>query len=325
VIRLSRLTKVFAGQRSPAVDALTLDVAAGHTCVLIGPSGCGKTTTMRMINRLIEPTSGTIEVDGRDVTRMDPVALRRRIGYVIQQVGLFPHMTIAENVRTVPRLLGWPPAKVDDRVDEMLALVGLEPSVYRRRFPRELSGGQRQRVGVARALAGDPPVMLMDEPFGAVDPITRTRLQNEFLKILRGLRKTIVFVTHDIDEALRMGDRIAILRDGRLVQHGAPADILARPADPFVEEFVGADRALKRLGLLTVRDVMTPAAGAPGDDPAISAQSSARDALALLLTVRERSLRVMDGDGRPVGRVSLADLERAVNEGGAERGSETRP
>ena len=310
MIRLRGLTKVFPGQRDPAVRDLTLEIASGQTCVLIGPSGCGKTTTMRMINRLIEPTSGTIEVDGQDVSRLDAVALRRRIGYVIQQIGLFPHMTIAENVATVPRLLGWPAPRTRARVEEMLALVGLEPATYGGRYPRELSGGERQRVGVARALAGDPPVMLMDEPFGAVDPITRTRLQNEFLNILRELHKTIVFVTHDIDEAIRMGDRIAILRDGRLVQEGAPAYILTHPADAFVEEFVGADRALKRLGLLSVREAMTPiGTGEVGGDGArISADANARDALSLMMATGATALAVQ-ADGHVIGRVTLARIQ----------------
>jgi osmoprotectant transport system ATP-binding protein len=264
-----------------------------------------------MINRLIEPTRGRVSIDGRDVSHADPVQLRRAIGYVIQQVGLFPHMTIAENVATVPRLLGWTPARIDARVDEMLALVGLAPRTYRSRYPRELSGGERQRVGVARALAGDPPVMLMDEPFAAVDPITRTRLQDEFLRIFRALGKTIVFVTHDVDEAIRMGDLIAVLRDGRLVQQGTPEDVLRRPADRFVEDFLGADRALKRLGLVHVRDAMT--APAPADVPpvpAVSADATLRDALALLLAAEPASIAVVDGDGRPVGTISLAAVRR---------------
>ncbi|MGH6639423.1 MAG: ABC transporter ATP-binding protein, partial [Polaromonas sp.] len=214
MITLDRLTKTFGASAQSAVDGLSLTINAGEICVLIGPSGCGKTTTMRMINRMVEPDSGRIEVGGRDVTRIDAVELRRSIGYVIQQVGLFPHMTIGENVATVPKMLGWDAPRIAKRVDELLALVGMEPALYRDRFPRELSGGQKQRVGVARALAADPPVMLMDEPFGAIDPITRTRLQDEFLRILRELGKTIVFVTHDIDEAIRMGSRIAILRAG---------------------------------------------------------------------------------------------------------------
>jgi osmoprotectant transport system ATP-binding protein len=237
--------------------------------------------------------------------------LRRRIGYVIQQIGLFPHMTIAENIATVPRLLGWPPSRIAARVDEMLTLVGLDPKAYAGRYPRELSGGERQRVGVARALAGDPPVMLMDEPFGAVDPITRARLQNEFLKILRGLRKTIIFVTHDIDEAIRMGDRIAIMKDGRLVQFGTPDEILARPADQFVGEFVGADRALKRLDLVPVRRVMRAGDGAAGARSAVTIRddATAKDALALLVGSDGASISVVDAAGRVVGVVSLTDLQ----------------
>ncbi|TMH64361.1 MAG: ATP-binding cassette domain-containing protein, partial [Betaproteobacteria bacterium] len=261
MIDLDALTKSFPGAPRPAVDRLTLSIPAGEVCVLIGPSGCGKTTTMRMINRMIEPDAGTIMVEGRNVLHVDPVELRRSIGYVIQQVGLFPHWSIADNIATVPRLLGWEPKRTGARVDELLALVGMEPSQYRHRFPRELSGGQKQRVGVARALAADPPVMLMDEPFGALDPITRAHLQAEFLRILRGLKKTIVFVTHDIDEAIKMGDRIAIMKDGRLVQYATPEAILARPMDAFVDEFVGSDRALKRLALIPAAEVMTDGAG----------------------------------------------------------------
>src|SRR5437667_7310919 len=216
---------------------------------------------MRIINRMIEPDGGTVTVNGRNVMDVDPVTLRRHIGYVIQQIGLFPHWSIADNIATVPKLLGWEDKKIAARVDELLALVGMDPGTYRERFPRELSGGQKQRIGVARALAADPPVMLMDEPFGALDPITRTRLQAEFLRILRGLRKTIVFVTHDIDEAIKMGDRIAIMRDGRLVQYATPEAILARPMDAFVDEFVGSDRALKRLALIPAAEVMTDGAG----------------------------------------------------------------
>lgn len=223
-------------------------MAKGEVCVLVGPSGCGKTTTMRMINRLIEPSGGRILLDGEDVTRAEPVHLRRRIGYVIQNVGLFPHQTIGANVATVPRLLGWDKARVHARVDELLDLVGLDPSVYRDRYPSQLSGGQQQRVGVARALGADPPVLLMDEPFGAIDPITRDRLQNEFLRLQAELHKTVVFVTHDMEEAVKVGDRIAILADGGvLAQYDTPAAILAKPASDFVADFVGADRGLKRL------------------------------------------------------------------------------
>ena len=247
MIRLEHLTKRFPGGHV-AVDDLTLEVDDGELCVLVGPSGCGKTTTMKMVNRLVEPTSGRILLGGEDVTSGDPVLLRRRIGYVIQQVGLFPHQTIAANVATVPRLAGWDRARVEARVDELLALVGLDPATYRERYPHELSGGQRQRVGVARALGADPPVLLMDEPFGAIDPIARDRLQLEFLRLQATLHKTVVFVTHDIDEAVRLGDRIAVLAEGGvLAQHGTPAELLARPANAFVADFVGADRGLKRL------------------------------------------------------------------------------
>jgi osmoprotectant transport system ATP-binding protein len=256
MIELVELTKRFHGMEAPAVDRISLAIPEGEIAVFVGPSGCGKTTTMKMINRLIEPTSGQIILDGEDVTDVDPDQLRRRIGYVIQQVGLFPHQTIATNVATVPHLLGWKSDRIRTRVDELLDLVGLDPSVYRDRYPKELSGGQRQRVGVARALAADPPVLLMDEPFGAIDPITRTRLQNEFLRLQAELRKTIVFVTHDIDEAIKMGDRIAILREGsQIAQFATPEEILTSPADEFVADFVGSGAALKRLNLTRIRDV----------------------------------------------------------------------
>ena len=248
-------TKRYPGAPGPAVDALTLEVPAGEICVLVGPSGCGKTTAMRMVNRMTEISEGDILVGGRSVRDRAPDELRRDIGYVIQQVGLFPHRTIGENIATVPRLLGWDRRRIEARVEELLELISL-PAEMARRYPAQLSGGQRQRVGVARALAADPPLMLMDEPFGAIDPVNRERLQSEFLRLQAELRKTIVFVTHDIDEAIRMGDRIAVLREGgRLAQYASPAELLAAPADPFVEGFVGADRALKRLALQRVRDV----------------------------------------------------------------------
>ncbi len=246
MIRLEQVSKRYGA--SVAVDALSLEVERGELCVLVGPSGCGKTTTMKMINRIIEPTSGRIFLDGTDVTHGNPVQLRRKVGYVIQQIGLFPHQTIATNVGTVPRLLGWDKARVRDRVEELLSLVGLDPAAYGDRYPSELSGGQRQRVGVARALGADPPVLLMDEPFGAIDPITRDRLQNEFLRLQEEVRKTIVFVTHDIEEAVKLGDRIAILAQGGILeQHDTPAEILGNPANEFVADFVGADRGLKRM------------------------------------------------------------------------------
>jgi osmoprotectant transport system ATP-binding protein len=248
-------TKRYPGADSPAVDALSLEVPAGEICVLVGPSGCGKTTAMRMVNRMIDITEGDILLGGRSVREREPAALRRDIGYVIQQVGLFPHRTIAQNIATVPELLGWDRKRREERVRELLELTGLDPELGPR-YPAQLSGGQRQRVGVARALACDPPVMLMDEPFGAIDPINRERLQNEFLRLQERVRKTVVFVTHDIDEAIKMGDRIAVLqRGGKLQQYATPADLLMAPANDFVRDFVGADRALKRLALLRVRDV----------------------------------------------------------------------
>lgn len=258
MIRLENVTKIYSGTTAPAVNDLTMEVPEGETCVLIGPSGCGKTTTMKMINRLIEPSEGRIFVNGNNVMEQDPVELRRDIGYVIQQIGLFPHMTIEDNIAVVPQLKGWDKARTNSRIDELLEMVGLEPATFRKRYPRELSGGQRQRVGVARALAADPPVMLMDEPFGAIDPITRDHLQNEFLRLQRRIKKTIVFVTHDIDEAIKMGTLICILQVGGVLQQlDSPSNLLAQPANAFVADFVGADRGLKRLNLVRVKDVMS--------------------------------------------------------------------
>jgi osmoprotectant transport system ATP-binding protein len=290
----------------PAVDALDLTIEAGKLCVLIGPSGCGKTTTMRMVNRLIEPTSGRIIVGERDVIQADPVELRRHIGYVIQQIGLFPHRTIAENIATVPRLLGWPAQRIRARSEEMLELVGLDPAQYLSRYPRHLSGGQRQRVGVARALAADPPVMLMDEPFGAVDPILRGRLQEEFLAILRRLKKTVILVTHDIDEAIRMGDVIAIMRDGKLVQYDTPDRLLAAPADDFVADFVGADRALRRLSLVRAADAVEP--GGAHDDLRLSGLLSVREVLSALLADGRDAATIIDEEGRALGQITLAAI-----------------
>jgi osmoprotectant transport system ATP-binding protein len=306
MIDIVDLVKQFPGTARPAVDRLTLSIPDGEVCVLIGPSGCGKTTTMRIINRMIEPDAGMVRVDGRDIMRVDTVTLRRSIGYVIQHVGLFPHWTIAENVATVPRLLGWTKARTEARTDELLVMVGMDPSTYRDRFPRELSGGQKQRVGFARALAADPPLMLMDEPFGAIDPITRARLQDEFLKILRALRKTIVFVTHDIDEAIKMGDRIAILKDGALLQYNTPERVLAEPANSFVSAFVGADRALKRLSPIACATVAAPFAGA-APAQSIDGTASLRDALALMLETGEDVLAVRAGD-QWAGVVTLAAI-----------------
>ena len=271
-----------------AVEHLDLQVARGELVCLVGPSGCGKTTIMKMINRLVEPTTGRIVLDGDDVTRVDPVALRRRIGYVIQQVGLFPHQSVGDNVATVPRLLGWDRGRTRARADELLELVGLDPAVYRDRYPAQLSGGQRQRVGVARALAADPPVLLMDEPFSAIDPIARDRLQSEFLRVQAAVRKTIVFVTHDIDEAVRLGDRIAVFRQGGVLeQYDTPAAVLGSPATPFVADFVGADRGLRRLAVTGIDpvDLDSPTVIAPGDSLA-DARRALPDGFALVLDER---------------------------------------
>ncbi|HSJ21758.1 MAG TPA: betaine/proline/choline family ABC transporter ATP-binding protein [Nocardioidaceae bacterium] len=316
-IRLENLSKRFPGQREPAVDDLTLDIPEGEIVILVGPSGCGKTTTMKMINRIIEPTSGRILLDGEDVTDVNPDLLRRRIGYVIQQIGLFPHMTIAENIATVPRLLGWDKRRIAERIDELLETVGMEPGMYRNRYPKELSGGQRQRVGVARAMSADPDVMLMDEPFGAIDPITRERLQNEFLRLQEKIKKTIIFVTHDIDEAIKMGDRIAILRDqSQIAQYDTPERILVNPADDFVADFIGSGASLKRLSLSRVRDVElhdwpTVQEDATHEEVRRKIQESGRSAV-LVLDARRRPLTWVNaehlrrgGAGRPLREIGL--------------------
>jgi osmoprotectant transport system ATP-binding protein len=311
MIAIEGLRKRFPGAASPAVDGISLDVASGEVCVLIGPSGCGKTTTMRMINRMIDPDEGRIAIGGRDIAAVDPVELRRGIGYVIQQVGLFPHLTIAENVATVPRLLGWSAARIAQRVDDLLALVHMDPALYRTRYPRELSGGQKQRVGVARALAADPPLLLMDEPFGALDPLTRAALQDEFLRLLRELAKTIVFVTHDMDEALKLGTRIAVLRDGRVLQYDTPARLLAHPCDAFVESFVGSDRALKRLALMEVAAYVQPLVTS-SEGRRIGLRASLRDALAMLLEGGGQPLVVVDADGGIQGALTLDTIRGAL-------------
>jgi osmoprotectant transport system ATP-binding protein len=295
-------TKRYPGADRAAVDGLTLSVAAGEICVLVGPSGCGKTTAMRMVNRMTPITDGDIVVGGRSVRERDETDLRRDIGYVIQQIGLFPHRTIGENIATVPRLLGWDKRRAAARVEELLDLIGL-PGDMAGRYPAQLSGGQRQRVGVARALAADPPLMLMDEPFGAIDPINRERLQNEFLRLQAELRKTVVFVTHDIDEAIKMGDRIAVMQEGGvLAQYASPAELLMYPANPFVEDFVGADRALKRLALQRVRDVDLWTA------PLVRAGEPTADARAKLDGSDVAIPLLVDADGRPVGWLSERGL-----------------
>ncbi|MEO3789370.1 betaine/proline/choline family ABC transporter ATP-binding protein [Nonomuraea sp. B10E15] len=306
-MELRSLTKHYPGQPAPAVDNVTLDIPAGELVVFVGPSGCGKTTTMKMINRLVEPTSGEIRIGGQDVLSLDPDQLRRHIGYAIQQVGLFPHQTIAQNIGLVPNLLGWTADRISARVDELLSLVNLEPSAFRDRYPRQLSGGQQQRVGVARALAADPPVMLMDEPFGATDPITREHLQNEFVKLQKQLRKTIIFVTHDFEEAIKLGDRIAVLREGsHIAQYDTPAAILADPADDYVASFIGQDATLKRLALMRVSDV--PATGSPAGPglPRVSADASLREALDTMIA------HGADSCATPAGVLTYSALCEAV-------------
>jgi len=305
-IRLENLSKRFPGQQEPAVEDLSMEIPKGEIVILVGPSGCGKTTTMKMINRIIEPTSGRIFLDGEDVTKVNPDHLRRRIGYVIQQIGLFPHQTIADNIATVPKMLGWEKKRISDRVDELLEMVGMDAGRYRDRYPKELSGGQRQRVGVARAMSADPDVMLMDEPFGAIDPITRDRLQNEFLRLQEEIKKTIIFVTHDIDEAIKMGDRIAILKEqSRIAQFDTPERILVNPADDFVADFIGRGASLKRLSLSRVRDVelhQWPTAS----------EGSSQDEIRRVLGDSDRSaVLILDAQKRPLRWVTADHLNRA--------------
>jgi osmoprotectant transport system ATP-binding protein len=302
-ILLDAVTKQYSGQARPAVDNVTMEIPAGEIVMLVGPSGCGKTTTMKMINRLIEPTSGRIFIGEDDVTQRDPDELRRHIGYVIQGAGLFPHLTVRDNISIVPRLLKWDKQRITARVDELLDLVSLDPVQYRDRYPRELSGGQQQRVGVARALAADPPVLLMDEPFGAVDPITRQRLQDELLRLQDELRKTIVFVTHDFDEAVKLGDRIAILQVGsEIVQYDTPEQILNNPANDFVRSFVGHGAALKQLTLTRVRDVELHEAAVAriGGDPA--------EAIRAARAIGREHVIVLDDQDRPQRWLSVEEL-----------------
>ncbi|MEF3117443.1 betaine/proline/choline family ABC transporter ATP-binding protein [Streptomyces chrestomyceticus] len=312
MIRFEHVTKSYA-DGTTAVDDLSFEVAEGELVTLVGPSGCGKTTTMKMVNRLIEPTAGHIYLDGVDISTIDPVALRRRIGYVIQQVGLFPHKTVLDNTATVPHLLGWPRKKARDRAAELLDLVGLDPAQYGDRYPDQLSGGQRQRVGVARALAADPPVLLMDEPFGAVDPVVREHLQTEFLRLQSTLHKTVLFVTHDIEEAVRLGDRIAVYGTGRVEQFDTPATVLGAPATPYVAEFVGADRGLKRLSVTPIEtgDLEQPPVVRLDDDAARAAARLDEEGAAWAV--------VLDADGGLHGWVSAAGLKAAG--GGTETGA----
>ncbi len=307
MIEMKEVTKVYPGQTTPAVNKVTLSIPDGETCVFVGPSGCGKTTTMRMINRMIGVTSGAILIDGKDISLSDPDQLRMGIGYVIQQIGLLPHRTVADNVAIVPRLYGWDRERIRVRVDELLNMVGLDPDANRDKYPSQLSGGQMQRVGVARAMAVDPPIMLMDEPFGAVDPIARTNLQDEFHRLQQQMKKTICFVTHDINEAIKMGDRIAIYNDGVLVQYGTPEEILTYPINDFVSDFIGHDRLVKKLSLFRAEKVCAPVRCTVGDrelDPSALAQK-----------LRDHQADVcfyLDASGAAVGLLAAADLKDGV-------------
>ena len=323
MIRLEHVSKGFTGGAN-AVGDLSLDIPDGQTCVLIGPSGCGKTTTLRMINRLIEPDAGRILVDGQDTHGVDPARLRLRMGYVIQNTGLFPHMTVGDNVGTVPRLWNWDKPRINARVDELLELVGLEPREFRHRYPHQLSGGQKQRVGFARALGADPPILLMDEPFGAVDRITRERLQREFISIQRSMRKTVVFVTHDIDEAVMVGDRICLLQmQAKIAQYDTPEAILTRPASPYVAEFLGRERLVRRMSVVTIdRSTLEGASGRPpSDEPRVALGSTLTEALAAALTSPTERAAVFDGDryaGEFTATSLLESLRRASAVGGDE-------
>ena len=310
MIKLEGLTKVFPGQEIPAVKDLNLDINEGDVCVLVGPSGCGKTTTMKMINRLYEPTGGKIYIRGEDALKMDPIKLRLDIGYVIQEIGLFPHMTIEENIATVPNEQEWPKNKVREKVAEIMTLVGLDPEIFKDRYPAALSGGQRQRVGVARAMVSNPPIMLMDEPFGAVDPITRARLQNEFLRIQERMSKTIVFVTHDIDEAIKMSDTIAVMREGELVQHATPGDLLSAPADEFVSNLVGRNRSIKRLHLIRISEILDEVDRTkplPEDTKTEEIEKQLDDS-------DIRAVMVVDKDNKLKGIIGINDLKRKSGE-----------
>ena len=318
-IRFEHVSKQFARNGKYAVQDYSLEIEAGKFVVLLGPSGCGKTTTLKMVNRLYEPTSGAIYLDETDIYQLNVTALRRQIGYVIQQIGLFPHMTVAHNIAVVPELLGWSRSKINSRVDELLALVDLPPAEYRNRYPSQLSGGQQQRVGVARALAGDPKVILMDEPFGAIDAITRAGLQTELLNLQRQLKKTVLFVTHDVDEALCLADKIVVMRTGRIVQYDTPFNILTQPANDFVYELVGADDMVRQLGLLRVETAMKalPANYEPADRPTIELDDDLRHALSVLLQTGSAKLTVLR-QTTPVGTLSLENIRASTesrNEG----------
>src|SRR3989440_7754753 len=318
-IAFEEITKQYEGTAKPAVDAVTFELQEGTTCMLVGTSGSGKTTLLRMVNRLIEPTSGAILIDGKNVLEENPIELRRRIGYVIQQVGLFPHMNIAENIRVTAEIAGgWSKQRLNSRVDELLDLVGLPPAEYRKRFPRQLSGGQQQRVGLARALATDPAILLMDEPFGALDAITRARMQDELVRIQRNVRKTILFVSHDIEEAFKLGDMIAVLHDGQLMQLGTPVELLAQPSNEYVRKLVGADSILRQLQYLPVTDALD---GKPeavssahwGDIPTSSSDATFLQAMLKLLETNAPALAVQNKDTQEsLGYITLASINHEI-------------
>ncbi|HEY9623336.1 MAG TPA: ABC transporter ATP-binding protein [Crinalium sp.] len=313
-IQFDNVSLRFPGAARPAVDRCSLAVESSKLVVILGPSGCGKTTLLKMVNRLYEPTSGKIYLNGTDIRQLKVTTLRQQIGYVIQQSGLFPHMTVAQNVAVVPNLLKWPRPRTQARIDELLTLVKLSPEEYRDRFPAQLSGGQQQRVGLARALAGDPQVMLMDEPFGAIDAITRTSLQDEILRLQRQLKKTILFVSHDVEEALRLGDRILILNNGQVVQYDTPFNILTRPANAFVSDLMGADDIVRQLGLLRVETAMmgTPSNYVHNGNPTIAPEDNLRDALSLILRTGASALTVLN-NGSPVGVLTLEHIRDSAN------------
>ncbi|MDP9355512.1 MAG: ABC transporter ATP-binding protein [Chloroflexota bacterium] len=310
------VSKAFSGAPRPAVDDVSLRVEPGRFVVLLGPSGCGKTTLLKLVNRLYEPTRGRITVDGTDIHALPAPALRRRIGYVIQQSGLFPHLRVSENIAVVPKLLKWDKTRIAERVDELLDLVGLPPAEYRRRYPSQLSGGEQQRVGLARALAADPSTLLMDEPFGALDAITRARLQDELRRIHARFRQTVLFVTHDIEEAVRLADEIVVMREGRVVQFASPMRIVMEPANAFVAHLVGAEDVLRRLSLVSISEALTPLTGPVGpSEPRVQRASRLRDALGALIESGAERVVVVDEDARPVGTLDLAAIQRAGKPG----------
>ena len=314
-ILFEQVTLQFAGMARPAVNQVTCEIQSGELVVILGPSGCGKTTLLKMVNRLYDPTAGRITIAGQNIKDLRPTTLRQKIGYVIQQSGLFPHMTVANNVAVVPKLLKWPSAKIQARVDELLQLVKLPPDDYRDRYPAQLSGGQQQRVGIARALAGNPDYMLMDEPFGAIDAITRSALQAEILRLHQQLGKTILFVSHDVDEALRLGDRIIVMNAGRIVQFDTPFKLLTQPADPFVHQLLGADDMVRQLGQVSVDAALMPLPEAfhPEHHPAVEANANLRDALSIILRTGAPELAVVR-QGQPVGRLTLDHIRTCARE-----------